>query len=167
MIPDSRTGHLIQMLVYNAHGSNLFMELGGDFTEADITLQELDDLDPEAQIVLLSCNTGNGLAAKMAAIFKRTVYAPLTELVSLNSFITIGPDQEVEISASTPFARFQSDGHTCRIDRSTGDAEYLNELQKYLTRHALSVEAQAQFQLADLLEKTGMLLTRKRNNNTG
>lgn len=71
-------GKQINLLEFHAHGTETFMDMGEELlTERDIKKEDLESLDRDGIINLLSCETGLKLAQKIADITCRKVFAPM------------------------------------------------------------------------------------------
>src|SRR5271157_4158942 len=67
----------IQALFFYAHGNSSGLQLGNEetYSSTDIKPNDFEGLDPNAEIFLFSCQSGKGLAQKIADITNRIVFA--------------------------------------------------------------------------------------------
>gem|GEM_PF-5173807 len=145
------TGRKIELLVFCAHGTDDCMQLGGIFTEQDITPEESEDLDFYARIVAISCRTGNLLGPRLSRAFNRPVSAPMTDIRSRHVFV----DSHNEICSTCPFVKFYPDGTSLRIDHPNTNWQYEWDYRQYIKINAESGDAFAQLRFAIFLERNG------------
>jgi TPR repeat protein len=78
----------IKLLLINTHGlSNLIETYKGTYSSEDVRKEDFEDLDPEAQIIITSCQTGSNIALRIAEVSNEIVCAPKKNLDPLNTFI--------------------------------------------------------------------------------
>lgn len=125
-----QAGRKIQLLIFNAHGSDNNMELGGIFTEKDLTSKVSEDLDVDAIILCESCHTGKKLGPKISNLLGRAAWAPMDNGNATDLYI----NNQNEIKAINPYQKFYPNGFSlknpCTTDKAGQDSEYLEYIKQ-------------------------------------
>jgi TPR repeat protein len=143
----------IDILVFNAHGSPDSMRMGSDeWTAEDIVPNEFDGIEKEGQIILVSCDTGWGLAERMAQKVHRLVLAPRKSISSEDLSISHHWFRKMEIRID--FSQWFFDDRSSFL-KAGYDSDYFQEYQKYLIRRAQAGDGSAEWAFGKLCEKYG------------
>jgi len=72
----------IKLLILDSHGNGRRLKIDREeiYGMEDVTPEDFEGLSDDAEIYLLACRTGNGLAQKIADISDRTVFAPMKNI---------------------------------------------------------------------------------------
>jgi hypothetical protein len=78
----------IKLLIFNTHGlSDLMTTYTEDYSVKDVRKEDFEDLDPQGQIILLACQTGNNIGHRIAEVSNKIVCAAKENFYPLNTFI--------------------------------------------------------------------------------
>jgi TPR repeat protein len=78
----------IKLLIFNTHGlSDLMVTYTDDYSVKDVRKEDFEDLDPDGQIILLACQTGNNIGHRIAEVSNKIVCAAKENFYSLDTFI--------------------------------------------------------------------------------
>lgn len=149
------------LLIIHAHGRPDLIRLGNGWWWNSYYFQprfhDFENLSPRAQIFLLSCQTGNGLAQKIADASYRRVTAPITDINSLGSFLSFCKDhQSLEVRTNHLFYDCQSmiqyqKGKTPIYCIDYPNIDYFIGLEKFLKTEAEELlDPSAAMELGDL-----------------
>lgn len=126
----------IELLVFNAHGSDESMGFSEHSTYDEIDPNDFLELPKNASIVLLACRTANVLAKKMANGLPQTIYAPKLKLDLLQTTLS-RPGQQLQLKAFRygvqHISRFrQNQPPVVCDDIQPEDNAYFLEMQEFL-----------------------------------
>jgi|GEM_PF-936975 len=129
----------IKLLIINCHGDDCRFAIDREeiYGIEDVKPEDFEGLSDDAEIYLLACRTGNGLAQKIADVSNRIVFAPMQDTSAHNRCRSYCQQHQWELRTyegnQQIVYRFQKHAiPSCCKASPIEDEAYFSELKQYL-----------------------------------